>query len=270
MKYRGNIPYAYYKKSRMQEIQHKLNQFVKIDDSSTNGIMITLTIDPSTIKTAYESWIYMKKNIPVFLRKLKVKLPIQEYIYNKEAHNSGYCHSHIFLVLEKNVVYDFIDRSGNPRNRKITKTIKDLWNFNSDILLAQDKNLSQYITLEIGKYTEIETALQSADKGHITANQQKAIYTHYYANKTCMRLYIASRGLSCDNEKDREIVDCLDYYKTNSTRIVVSYCRLCNILGRRLPPYTIFKPPPNDKRKLIAFIRKIEKSHEQIQEFCVF
>lgn len=255
----------------MQNIQNKLNEIVQVNEKSTNGIMITLTIDPKEIRSPSESWKYMKKNLPIFMQKLKRKLAIREYIYNREAHNSGYCHSHIFLVLDNPVNCDFLDRKGNKRNRKLTRTIKELWAFHSDIMLASDKNLSKYITLEIGKYTEIETALQRNEKGEIKANDNKALYTHYYAHICNMRLYVASRGLSSDDEEDegtepKELLDCLDYYKTNSTIISVSYAQLCYILERKLPPYTVFHPPPEDKSKLLAYITSSNKSQEQIRQ----
>ena len=258
VKIKGNKPYASWKIERLKDIQKAVNTHTKILHGSSNTALLTLTLNPVHFNNRDESWLFYKKHLSFFMRKLK-RFGITLYMYNVEAHLSGYAHAHVLVVFDKS--YRCFLHNKKLRNKEISQLIKRLWTWgNSDVVMGNDKNISNYLTIEVGKFFQIEDALKRADKGENTNNDIKALYTHYYSSKHNMRLFNCSAGLG----KDKELKDdgeCLDTYKNNSTEVYpITYQKLSEILGYKPPPYCNFDVSFQDAQKLRNYIYTLKKS----------
>lgn len=268
---RGNKPYAWRQYHRLEDIQNKINSKVIIKNDCSNLALITLTLNPKGL-SELESWQKMKVERPKFSRIINRKLKPIYHMTKIEAHKSGYCHCHILLVLP-DTKKCFHDRKGKLRNIELTNFIKQYWvHGNSDLVLASDKKLTEYVTKEMGKYAQIEDAIKRADKQQETDNDVKAIYTHYYADKLKMRLVNVSKSLAVGIDVEEEDSLCLDYYKTSSTKHIEIFDIppriMAEILSYKPPPYTIMSFSDGDTQKILNYIKTQNKFEIKAGMMC--
>ncbi len=110
---RGNSKFAWKNRQVMESVSGAIEQNVVIDDCEEGarscnscGLFITLNFNPHELQL-HESWLiksaslrYFKAALSSVLRKRKLDPHFVSY-HVAEAHKSGYCHIHLFVILEQ-------------------------------------------------------------------------------------------------------------------------------------------------------------------------
>jgi len=189
----GNKVFAWRKDKRVNEIFEVTNW----DKEKT--LFITLT--HSYIKTEQgrkESWQFFQKDLPRYLRKLKVK-GMTDFIAVKEAHRDGGCHVHL-LAQFKRKFHIFLHK-GKKRiaNKAFREYLQNNWSGDVDILAMDTDDVRGYIKKYMGKYSHVEDALRRAkrewthegDMRHKDADCKK-LWTVYYCDKCKIRTFTSN------------------------------------------------------------------------------
>ena len=194
----GNRHYAYLREKRIQSAIKALLQ------SSSTLLFITITrrYDQKNLK---ESWLYFKKELPKFIRKLR-KFGGSEYIYVKEAHYKGGCHVHLCIAWKK-VLKEKKHPSKNKillGDKQLREKIKENWEGHIDIEIVKDEKAGEYLTKELGKASHIETALKKHSRGEATKADIKKLWVVFWAKKLSLRLVGTSRNIPVIEPSDSE------------------------------------------------------------------
>ncbi len=110
---RGNSKFAWKNRQIMETVSGAIEQNVIIDDCeegarscSSRGLFITLNFNPHELQL-HESWLiksaalrYFKAAMSSVFRKRKLDPHFVSY-HVAEAHKSGYCHIHLFVILDE-------------------------------------------------------------------------------------------------------------------------------------------------------------------------
>ena len=216
----------------------KIDPIIKSLAKSENAKFLTLT-HTYDYKNPVESWTYMKKEIPKFVRKCK----FNAYLYVYEAHKNGGCHCHLIVT-------------GSIDNQKI----KQLWNGHIKIKKIISSKIGAYLTKEIGKAGHVESALRNwDDKKQLRDNDIKKIWRFYYLLKLKMRGWNCSRNLRTSDSSD------LITNMNNSTgdklrekEIVLSLPRKI-VKDRRFRPYCErLKENQSDWKLIIGYLSSLK------------
>jgi len=170
---RGNKVYAYLMDCR-------INPIVKALTKDGTARFITLTHQYTDAK---DSWVYMRKALPKFIRKAK----FESYIYVYEAHAKGGCHVHI--IATKGISHD---------------RIREIWDGHVKVKKISSPEVGAYLSKEIGKQGHIETALKHAEEGTLTDADIKKIWRFYYLLTLRMRGWGTSRDLPLAEPDDED------------------------------------------------------------------
>jgi len=219
---RGNKVYAH-------KMETRIDPIIKSITKCENSYFITLTHQYDLVNPS-ESWEYMRKNVPKFLRKAK----FNTYLYVYEAHKNGGCHCHLIVT-------------GSIDNQKI----KQLWNGHIKIKKIKSEKIGSYLTKEVGKAGHVETALKNWDAGKLGNNDVKKIWRFYYLLKLQMRGWGCSRNLKTSEPKNRDLISDMNNSTSENPRekeIVLS-------LPRKIVKNHCFRP----------YCEKIEKSHSDFK-----
>jgi len=172
---RGNKVYAHLTELKIKPIVESL-----VKNKTAKFLTLTHQYD---YKNPVESWTYMKKEIPKFVRKCK----FNAYLYVFESHKLGGCHCHIIAI-----------------NGISNEKVKQLWQGHIKIKKIKSSKIGAYLTKEIGKAGHVETALKHADKGILTDSDYKKIWRFYYLLKMQMRGWGCSRNLKTSEFETNE------------------------------------------------------------------
>jgi len=254
---RGNKPYAWAQKKRMDDVREYIEKNARIDGDRSNTGFWTLTVDHKKY-SPLESWEVVKEALGDFVRKLKVRFDGEAYITQREAHLSGHCHVHGLMVM-KHQMQGFHDRNGKLRNREMRVFIRENWKLGRivDCELAQDANIASYLTNELGKYAQVENSLRRADKGTETSRDVKVMLTHYYADISRSRLFTTSRNLSIkvDEGFDSALLDVRNNSGVPRVMLVLRYKDLREILDREDCFYTDYRAPPGEFELIMEWLK---------------
>jgi hypothetical protein len=201
---RGNSAYAFRSEKKKENCRHG---FFK-DAKNKTIIFITLTIPYE--KSYYgceKSWLFFKKELSPFVRSLK-KLGLEKYIISLEACQQGGCHAHLLTswnkppkttngqeksVLTEKIKEKWINwvKKAYPHTRK-----KNLITLEICQNLSDSKTLFNYVFKWIGKYSNIEKALERIQNGIGLKNDIPRLFANYWGYKLRIRLFRTSRGLA--------------------------------------------------------------------------
>lgn len=224
---RGNKVYAYRQQPKIKSIGDQLESMLHtVDDGKnlrSNEIFCTFTHSYNySFEGLEKSWEDVRKHWTKIIRVAK-KAGVIEYVRTSEAHLKGGCHLHCVFVLD--TMYDFYrseDAEGSIiyRNQSLEELFSKIWGSDFGYINVQgvaSGEASKYIMKELGKYSEVETALMFGDKDN--ANDTKKIMTYYMAIKLGVRLISTSRGISYKEiEEDQEEVAAQTFAEIDENR----------------------------------------------------
>jgi len=115
---RGNTPYGFFIDRRLKEITEEIKYFSEINETHTNMLNILLTINrDGGIINQLDTWHIFKKNMTLYItrvkRMLKERFNIEAIGHFRvfEAHETGHCHCHLVLILNKEIEYQKVKSS---------------------------------------------------------------------------------------------------------------------------------------------------------------
>jgi hypothetical protein len=244
---RGNIGHAYREQKRLEQIQWAIDKSVKtkgIDHGhlETNTLFLTLThpYNPTDLKSIENSWRYMQKDVPKFVKTFKNKKAVKlfgnlfGYVGCPEAHELGGCHFHLALIFDKPILctkmYSEIEKKDVWRvSDEARAFIGEKWSWNFDIRGSDTAAIAGYLTKELGKANHVEGAVRrwlerrktsklpvtDEEKGQYI-NDVKKIWAYFFAIKNGIRLLHVSKSIprldrihhkSQDKEEQEEKTD---------------------------------------------------------------
>jgi hypothetical protein len=214
---RGNETYAYYQNARIMQIQTKLKSEIKIENSTTNALFLTLTqrYDTNSAEMIDKTW----TNTRPALRKFKIKLRkmgMINYAMTLEAHENGGCHAHMIAIFDKTIkMHATRGDKYRVNNIELIYKVKKAWadaldyDMDSafvDILACGNTGLAGYIVKELKKTASCEKAIRNTEVNKDTPSDRKKILAFYFAGKNKMRLLYVSKGICATEEPDEEEV----------------------------------------------------------------
>ncbi|MBK5262379.1 MAG: hypothetical protein JJE17_07400, partial [Peptostreptococcaceae bacterium] len=220
---RGNKVYAFRQQPKIESIGTQLDAMHQT--SYDNGILKSNEIF-CTFTHSYDysfeglanSWDEVRKHWTKIIRVAK-KSGVIEYVKTSESHLKGGCHLHAVFVLNK--TWDFYPvnegvykKTGiekiTYRNDELTQLFENIWGTDFgfiDLQGARNKEASTYIIKELGKYSEVESALSFYGKEKSCNEDYKRIMTYYMAIKYGAHLISTSRGIKYVPSKEGESIE---------------------------------------------------------------
>ena len=201
--------------------QGRIDTGLKLLFNGQSSVFITLS--HRYIKTesgCIASWNYYKKELPKFLRRLRL-LGADAYIAVKEAHEDGGCHAHIVARWREELYFyqDLMDKKKRWRlgDEVLRAAIKAAWPGGwVDVQGVGSVVAGAYLTKELGKQSHIENALKRAKKNwwaikewkrfdektrkKLKADDKKRLYAAYFAAITNTRRGIFSKNIPANVE----------------------------------------------------------------------
>jgi len=229
----GNKSYAY----RSEKMIKTALKYFWLDDMTS--LWITLTCPYSyTYEGQKASWEACRKQLPVFIRRLRAK-GLDAHIAVKEANSGGGCHLHALLRWRDKldyVPYEYIDDRDKQKKVKYILTggegervrdlIKAAWEIGyADVQVTNDEEVGKYLVKELGKQGHIEDALRRSERDwgnegddKFKESDIKKLYACYWSTKLGIRRITKSRNLpSVEPEADADAPDDLISTMTNPT-----------------------------------------------------
>jgi hypothetical protein len=201
---RGNSAYA----SRTgKKIEIYRQGFFK---GAKNKIIIFITLTIPYDKSYYgceKSWLFFKKELSPFVRSLK-KLGLEKYIISLESCKQGGCPAHLLtrwkkpLQTENKELFNLTEKIKEKWINRVKKTYphtrkKNLITLEICQNLSDGKNLFNYVFKWIGKYSNIEKALERVQSGaELKNNDIPRLFSNYWGYRLKIRLFRTSRGLA--------------------------------------------------------------------------
>jgi len=189
----GNRVYA---ARQMERVENALGD---MNLSEGNCLWVTLTAHyEKNIPGVLKSWKENQAELPKFLRALR-KLGFKSYIWVRESHLDGGCHTHIILKRPGKPFKFFKDKK-NPHilrllDGALREKIKSFWNGHVEIQVISSTGAGDYLSKEIGKASHIEEAVKRARGGEAKPSDQKKMFAVYASCKTGIRRWGVSRDL---------------------------------------------------------------------------
>jgi hypothetical protein len=201
---RGNSAYA---SKTGKKIENYRQGFFK---RAKNMIIIFITLTISYEKSYYgceKSWLFFKKELSPFVKSLK-NLGLEKYIISLESCEQGGCHAHLLTRWNKTI------KSMNEKEKLIlTEKIKEKWinrvkktyphTRKKNLItlgicqnLSDGKTLFNYVFKWIGKFSNIEKALERIQNGIGLKNDIPRLFANYWGYKLKIRLFRTSKGLA--------------------------------------------------------------------------
>jgi len=198
---RGNYPYGYKQKCRLRQCARSF-----IDDKECVRWLVTLSSHRHT--SHYDSWEYIKTNLPKFIRKIR-RMGISKYIAVFCSDIEGYCCVDLFVAYPTPISPAlYVDEI-----KELKKKILTVWN--GDIRLRHTP-ISTYFDL-LMEY-DIEKAIVRAGKIDLSNRNDiiafmalRLLLTHYFLDKFKMRQFIVSKNLVDEGDDLTEKEEKKDY-----------------------------------------------------------
>ena len=201
---RGNSTYA----SKTEKTKENYRQ--GFFNGAKNKIIIFITLTIPYEKSYYgceKSWLFFKKELSPFVRSLK-KLGLEKYIISLESCEQGGCHAHLLTrwnkpikttnEKEKSILADKIKQKWINRVKKTYPHTKKKNLITLEICqnLSDSKTLFNYVFKWIGKFSNIEKALERIQNGIGLKNDIPRLFANYWGYKLRIRLFRTSKGLA--------------------------------------------------------------------------
>jgi hypothetical protein len=211
---RGNDTYAHYQSARITQVQNSLKDKIKIENSTTNALFITLTqkYDIQSTESIAQTWTKTRPALRKFKDRLR-KMGMTDYAMTLEAHENGGCHAHMIAIFRKEIKMHATRGDKYRVNDveiiyKIKKAWADALNYDMesafvDVMACGNAGLVSYITKELKKTASCEKAIKNVEVNKGTADDKKKILAFYFADKNKMRLLYVSKGI-CATEEPEE------------------------------------------------------------------
>jgi hypothetical protein len=210
---RGNTTYAYYQNARIMQIQEALKSKIRIENSTSNALFITLTqkYDTTSTEAIDKTWINMRQALKKFKMKLR-KMGMKNYAMTLEAHENGGCHAHMIAIFDKEMKMHATKGDKYRVNDieiiyKIKKAWADALGYGMDsafvdVLACGNSGLVGYITKELKKTASCEKAMRNVEVNKDSPSDRKKILAFYFADRNKMRLLYVSKGIGVQAEPE--------------------------------------------------------------------